>query len=184
MTEPLKKLAMCWKCSEAITQPGGDQGEAVFDGCKACGVIESLDDAQAMCPLIHDDAPTPEHDQLRSLTTEQRVVQEFLDWMDEDTEAHPQAVKDEDSEMVHQIPKSWQIAFRPTIAHSDTDSWLYPEDEWEVSEELFAVNHTKAEIIGLFLGVDPVKLEGEKRAMLTRLQHQNDKEHKRGPGNY
>lgn len=50
------------------------------------------------------------------------------------------------------------------------------EQEWEIakyddkSERLFPIRLRPEEIIGLFLGVDPRKLEAEKRAMLEEIR--------------
>lgn len=54
------------------------------------------------------------------------------------------------------------------------------EQEWEIaeyddeSERLFTVRQRPEEIIGLFLGVDPKKLEAEKRAMLEEIRRTDE----------
>lgn len=54
------------------------------------------------------------------------------------------------------------------------------EQDWEiaefddVSDRLFTIRQRPEEIIGLFLGVDPKKLEQEKREMLKQIRAANE----------
>lgn len=56
------------------------------------------------------------------------------------------------------------------------------EQGWEIaewnrdSERLLTVRQRPGEIIGMFLGVDPKKLEAEKRAMLEKIRKANARE--------
>lgn len=60
------------------------------------------------------------------------------------------------------------------------------EQQWEiaeyddVSERLFTIRLRPEEIIGMFLGVDPKKLEQEKQAMLKEIRKLNAEQEKRG----
>jgi len=89
----------------------------------------------------------PEHEKLKSLMPQRNTVQEFLDWLEDGDKGtgHPDL---ED--------KSIELAY-------DCDDW----------GELRAIHWTKADIIGKFLGIDPVKLEVEKRQMLDEIRGEN-----------
>ncbi len=56
------------------------------------------------------------------------------------------------------------------------------EQGWEIaafddkSERLFPIRQRPDEIIGMFLGIDPKKLEAEKRAMLEEIRKANAKD--------
>lgn len=47
--------------------------------------------------------------------------------------------------------------------------------EWsDKTERLLSIRQRPDEIIGLFLGIDPKKLEAEKQAMLTEIRQSNE----------
>lgn len=54
------------------------------------------------------------------------------------------------------------------------------EQEWEIAEyndeaeRLWSISKRPEEIIGLFLGIDPKKLEQEKQEMLKEIRKAND----------
>ena len=111
----------------------------------------------------------PEHEKLQALKTERAIVQQFLDWLDEDRGAHPQVVYDDDGIEVARIPKAWVIAMYPTITHGRKGT-LNGKASWYESDNLMLAPPNTAGIIGMFLGIDPQRLEEEKRAMLAEMR--------------
>jgi len=117
----------------------------------------------------------PEHDKLRSLQTERDIIQRFLDWLDE-PEEHPQIARDGDRrEEVRRIGKVWYIAEYPTCTHN-AQGVLLDEADWFEWNDLVEVRPSKAHIVGMFLGVDPKKLEDEKQQMLEKIREDHERD--------
>jgi len=88
----------------------------------------------------------PMHRLLQARSDKRDVIQEFLDWLDQEPEKHP----DKNGE-----PREWVIAYLPGFP--DTDN-------------IYEVPYSKADIIAMFLGIDQEKLEQEKRDMLREMR--------------
>jgi hypothetical protein len=93
---------------------------------------------------------TPEHDKLMAIPEERReTAQEFYDWI------HSQG---------------WEIAEYTMLSR-----WVEDDDEGEVREqfrshELVPIKYRPADVMGMFLGIDPKKFADEKDAIVRALQ--------------
>jgi hypothetical protein len=117
----------------------------------------------------------PEHEKLKAEEDRRAAVQEFLDWLDESPEEHPQVVLNDNHQEIARYPKRWALGHYPTITH-DSSCELMEEGDWHQGPDLDEIRLNKAQIIGLFLGVDPDKLEAEKQQMLTALRDTHEGE--------
>lgn len=63
-------------------------------------------------------------------------------------------------------------AFYDFMVHEQC--WLIAEYEDDGGDRLYPIRLRPDEIIGLFLGIDPKKLEAEKRTMLDEIRQAND----------
>ena len=110
----------------------------------------------------------PEHDKLKACKGEVAAISRFLDWLD-DGDAHPQVITDPDGDE-YRISKMWFLARYSTTL--DKDGYV----AWKDTRFLDSITMQKAAIIGLFVGVDPVKLEAEKCRLLASLRDDPDVE--------
>ena len=94
-----------------------------------------------------NDNKYPEHTRLKEKANEQKIAQKFLDWLL--NEEHPRTGHEE--------------GFLHLAFYNDNDHMICHIE-------------TRENLMGRFLGIDPAKLEAEKRAMLQAIRAENEPE--------